>query len=354
MTPEERRAAAELFRATGQRPVQDPSASMQAPEAPEIGPTTRARALRFFADYWWVLSIAALVGAWLTDIPILRFGLWAAGIPILLLIALPVLLYAFSPLFGLFEALLENFSSASPARGVKRWFWTPLSLIAATAFVLAQVVLVGWSFIVAFVVWEDVVGDIVAIIAMLFLGLAPIAMVLAPFVALVRDGWASFAAIGVMLVMTVLWPLMGRIAFSEEEATLTIEGALGYSPQLFLLGAVGFQVLALALFTLGSRSGGEAVAGIGGGLSLLLALIAAISWTMTKRRLNETARVGIYRASVWVYVLGFFVTTVLAAALAQFTEELATITWLNMLFLLGIGARAVSRLLSGRRSVASA
>jgi len=297
----------------------------------------RQKLLALLGKYWWVLLIIGIILAFTTDIPILRYLLFAVGIIFALLIFGPFLFQLFTPAFVLIFLLSEHFKESKGQPAGKRYIFIPASLLAAVGFITAQTILSIWVFIISFIIWSSIIGFFFTFLAMFFFGLAPLAIISAPFVVWIKAGFIEFLAIVVFFLITAFWYGFARMAFTEEYYKSTPETFLGYSPHTFLLGALSFQVIALPLYQFGLFDAGNIVSDAGGFVFLLLALISAFKWKAIKKKLTEEEKESLYKPPVWVYIFGFFLTNFLYIEFQQrFGVPTAVIFWLNGFFLIAI------------------
>lgn len=299
----------------------------------------RERFLKILGKCWWVFIIIAIAGYYLTDIPIFRFILYVIGVPFCLMILLPFIVQLFSPAFALVCGLIEHFKEADGMSFGQKYIFVPAGLVSASSYLLGQIILYVWVFVISFLVWASVIGFFFTFVLTIFLGLAPVAIVTAPFLTWYKEGFVLFIGTGVFFLMALFWFGFSRLAFSEDYFSVTPEHFLGYSPQLFLLGALSFQVVALPCYEFNMFSVGQTISDIGGGVFLVLALISAIKWTRLKRRLSAEEKEDLYRPSAWIYVLGFLFTNVLYLAFVQYGAPIAVIVWLNIFFLVALIGR---------------
>ncbi|MBF0593882.1 MAG: hypothetical protein HQL22_02825 [Candidatus Omnitrophica bacterium] len=298
----------------------------------------------FFAaiqKYWWILALILVVGALVLHVPIFQYALYVVGGFFLLSIFLPVLFQLFSPAFVLVSSLIEHFQSAREMPFFKKFLLIPLSLLAVVVFLSAQMVLTVWVFIVSFLIWETVIGGFFAILLIFFFGLAPVAIITAPFVIWFQQGFVPFLGTFVFFLMALFWYGLSSLSFSQDSYSSTPESFLGYSPQTYLLGALSCQVLALPFynFKLFGIGGGFSV--IGGLAFLVLTVMGAINWYLTKRKLTAGEQREIYKPPVWIYIIGCFVTSMLASSFQAYQANTAVLTCLNGFFGIALVTRFV-------------
>ena len=298
----------------------------------------RERFIEILGKYWWVLLIIVGIGYFFTDIPVLRYIIYVVAIPFALMIFLPFIIQLFSPAFVLVSSLIEHFREAESMPFDKKYVFIPMALVSAISFSTAQMILSIWVFILSFVIWASVIGFFWTFLLTFLFGLAPIAILTAPFLVWYREGFALFVGTGIFFLMTLFWFGFSKLAFSEDYSS-TPEDFLGYSPQIFLLGALSFQVLALPFYQFKLFGIGDMVSDLGGAIFLLLALISAFKWSSLKKRLSKEEKEYLYKPPVWIYILGFFFTNILYAAFQKFEAPTAVIFWLNAFFLVALIGR---------------
>jgi len=306
----------------------------------------RERFIEILGKYWWVLLIVVGIGYFFTDIPIFKYIVYVIAVPIALIIFLPFIIQLFSPAFVLASFLIKLREAKDMPFG-KKYIFVPMSLVSVVSFLTAQMILSIWVFILSFVIWASIIGFFWTFLLTFLFGLSPLAIVTAPFLAWCKEGFASFVSIGVFLLMTLFWFGFSKLAFSEDYS-LTPEDFLGYSPQIFLLGALSLQVIALPFYRISSSIEslpllwiGNLISGIGGLVFLILALAASIKWIRTKRKLSDEEKADLYRPSLWIYVLGFLVTN-LFSMMPEYQAPLGTIAILNIFFLVALIGRFFS------------
>lgn len=300
----------------------------------------RQKLFGILGKYWWILLIFVVVLAIVTDIPIFKFALWGVGIIFALMIFAPFLFQLFAPAIFLISSLGEHFAESKGQSTGKRYFFIPAALLAAVGFVTAQSILSIWVFILSFLIWASVIGFFFTFITVFFFGLAPLAILTAPFVVWYQVGFVEFLGVVVFFLITLFWYGFSRMAFSEDYWKSTPETYLGYSPHIFLLGALSFQVIALPLYQFGLNGAGNLVSDAGGAIFLLFALISAFKWHAMKKKLSEEERKNLYRPSAWIYIFGFILTSLLYAEFEQkFGVPTAILFWLNGFFFVALIGR---------------
>lgn len=302
----------------------------------------REQFIENFGKILWVLLIIVGTGYFLTDIPIFKYMVYVIAIPFALMIFLPFIIQLFSPAFVLVSSLIEHFREAESMPFGKKYVFIPMTLVSVISFSTAQMILAIWVFILSFVIWASVIGFFWTFLLTFLFGLAPIAILIAiltaPFLVWYREGFALFIGTGIFLLMTLFWSGFSKLAFSEDYSS-TPEDFLGYSPQIFLLGALSFQVIALPFYQFKLLGVGDTVSDLGGAIFLLLALISTFKWRSIKKKLSIEEKEYLYRPSVWIYILGFFFTNILYAAFQKFEAPTAVIFWLNAFFLVALIGR---------------
>lgn len=277
----------------------------------------RERFIKILGKYWWVLLIIVgigCIGYFFTDIPIFKYLVYIIAVPIALIISLPFIILLFSLIIQLFSPafvsvlfLIKHFREAERMPFGKKYIFIPMSLVSVTSFLTAQMILSVWVFILSFVIWTSVIGFFWTFLLTFLLGLAPIAILTAPFLVWYKEGFAYFLGIGIFFLMALFWFGFSKLAFSKDYSS-TPEDFLGYSPQIFLLGALSFQVIALPFCSFKMFEVGNIISGLGGGIFLPLTLIAAFKWRALKKKLSIEEKKYLYRPPVWVYILGYFFT----------------------------------------------
>jgi len=287
--------------------------------------------------FWWVVLI--IIGAvyFLTDIPIIKYILYVIGIFIALSIFLPFIIQFFAPAFVLTESLVEHFRQSKSMPFGKRYIFIPMSILSAISFSTAQMILSTWIFILAFITWAGLIGFFWTFFLSFFFGLAPLTILTAPFILWIKEGFAAFFGMGIFYLMTILWFFFLSLAYSDDY--LTSEDYIGYSPHMFLLGALSFQVIALPFYHFNLYNIANYISDLGGFIFLILALIAAIKWRSIKRKLPIEDKENIYRPSFWIYILGFLFTNILYVIFQNFDAPTAVIFWLNGFFLFALIGR---------------
>lgn len=315
--------------------------------------TLRGSVLDFVFKYWWIWIGITVIGYFFTDISIFRYLLYIVAIPIALLFFAPIIIQLVTSIFGpslvsIFY-LIEHFKEARDMPFDKKYIFIPTTLVASVAFLTAQGILSIWVSVATFVIWMSVIGAFFAFLLLFIFGLFPVAIFAAPFVILFTEGLSGFFAIVVFFLLALFWVGLSKLAFSEDYTT-TPEDFLGYSPQLYLLGALSVQIIALPFYQLGLSfennallSAGDWIAGWGGAIFMLLALVAWFKWRGLKKKLSKEEKESLYRPSVWVYVFGFFVTSILYSAfLDMYSAPVFALFWLNTIFTVVIIVRIFS------------
>ena len=300
----------------------------------------RQKLFGLLGDYWWLILIIIAILAFTTDVPIFQWVLWGVGIIFALMIFAPFLFQLFAPGFFLISELGKHFKESKGQSSGKRYIFIPAALLAAVGFVTAQSILSIWVFILSFLIWASVIGFFFTFITVFFFGLAPLAILTAPFVVWYQTGFVEFLGVVIFFLITLFWFGFSKMAFSEEYWKSTPEDFLGYSPHTFLLGALSFQVIALPLYNFNLIGAGIIISDAGGAIFLILALIAAFKWRAIKKKLSEEERENLYRPSVWIYIFGFILTSLLYAEFEQkFGVSTAILFWLNGFFFVALIGR---------------
>ncbi len=294
----------------------------------------RQKLLGLLGKYWWVVLIVIEILAFTTNIPIFQWVLWGVGIIFALMIFAPFLLQLFAPAFVLISSLAEHFNESKGQSAGKRYIFIPAALLAAVSFVMAQSILSIWVFIVSFLIWSSVIGFFFTFLTVFFFGLAPLAILSAPFVVWYQAGFAAFLVVVIFFLITLFWYGFSKMAFPENQWKSTPETFLGYSPHTFLLGALSFQVIALPFYRFGLFGTGNIISDFGGAVFLLLALVSAFKWRAIKKKLSEEEKENLYKPSVWIYIFGFLLTNLLYVEFQQsYGAPTAILFWLNGFFL---------------------
>lgn len=303
----------------------------------------RKKLLTLLVNYWWFILIVLAILAFATDVPIFKYVLWCMAIIFALMIFAPVLFSLFTPAFFLIVSLVEHLKESKGESFGKRYVFVPSAIIASTGFFVAQSILSIWVFILSFLIWVSIIGFFFAFLTIFFFGLAPIAILTAPFVVWIQLGFAEFLSVIIFFLIALFWFGFSKMAFSEDYWKFTPEAFLGYSPHIFLLGALSFQVIAWPFYSFGLNSTANIISDTGGFLFLVLALIAFFRWRAIKKKLSQAEKENLYRPSAWIYIFGFFLTNLLYAEFVQkFGAPTAVLFWLNGFFLIAILGRFFS------------
>lgn len=298
----------------------------------------RKQFIEILGNFWWVLLILIVMGYIFTDISIFKYILYVVAILVALMIFLPFIIQLFSPAFVLISLLIGHFKEAKNMPFGKKYIFVPMSLVSTISFAIAQMILSIWVFILAFLIWVSIIGFFWTFLLSFLFGLAPIMIIAAPFIAWYKEGFSLFLNTGIFLLLTLFWYGFSKLAFSEDYS-LTPEDFLGYSPQIFLLGALSFQVIALPFYRYSSIIKNlsllwtaNIISAIGGLILLILALVTSIIWIRTRKKLSYEEKENLYRPSLWIYVFGYLVT-ILFSSMPEYQAPLGTISILNTLFL---------------------
>ena len=282
-----------------------------------------------------------MVFPFVADISLLQWILFGAGIIFSLIFFSPFLFRLFAPIFFLISELLQHLRESKGQSAGKRYVFIPAMLFAIAGFVAAQMILSIWIFIVSFMLWEYVFGFLIAFLIFAFL--SPLAILTAPFIVLLKLGFATFIGASIFFVMALFWFGFHKLIYSEHHWESTPEDFLGYSPYTFLLGALSFQVIALPFYNFGLNAVGNIISDVGGGIFLILTLISALKWRTMKNKLSEKEKVGLYRPPVLVYIFGFILTTLLYGQFENmFDAPTSVLTWLNIFFFFALIMRFIS------------
>lgn len=292
----------------------------------------RRRFLTILSKYWWILALVIIAGLIFTKSPIFKYIIFAVATPFLIMLFLPFLLQLFTPAFFLISELLKHFQQACNMPLTKKYIFVPMSLVAAVLFITVQTVLSIWVFILSFFSWADIIGPFFAILLIFFFGLAPLAILTAPFVVWYKAGFPSFLNTLIFFLTVLFWYGLSKLAFSEDYYSSTPENFLGYSPQTFLLGTLSTQIIALPFYFFKVPNIGSIISDIVGFIFLTLTLISAIKWWLIKRKLSNEEKLYLYRPSVWVYILGFITTDFIYRIYLGYREDTFILMWLNVFF----------------------
>jgi hypothetical protein len=298
----------------------------------------RESLIKLLGEFWWVLLLVFGVGYFFADIPIFKYVVYVIAVAIALIIFLPFIIQLFSPSFVLGSSLIEHLRETEDMPFGKKYIFVPMALVSAMSFLTAQIILSTWVFILSFVVWASVIGFFWTFLLTLLFGLAPVAIITAPFLVWYKEGFDIFLGTVIFFLMTLFWFGFSKLAFYEDYLS-TPEDFLGYSPQIFLLGALSFQIIALPFYKFKLFVVGDIISDLGGGTFMLLALISAFKWRSLKKKLSKEEKEKLYRPSVWAYILGFFFTNILYAAFREMEAPTAVIFWLNAFFLVALMGR---------------
>ncbi|QQR82488.1 hypothetical protein IPJ70_04405 [Candidatus Campbellbacteria bacterium] len=294
----------------------------------------RQKIFGLLGKYWWVLLIIAIgLFAWM-GAPVLRYILYGIGIIVALMIFAPFVVQLFAPALYSISLLTDHFKQSKGQSVGKRYFFLPASIVAVVGFVTAQSILSIWVFLTSFFIWTSVVGVFFSFIGIFFFGLAPIAIVTAPFVVWIKIGLVEFIAVLIFFLTALFWYGFSKMAFPDHSWNSTPDDFLGYSPHTFLLGALSFQVIALPFYHFEAMGIGNFISDFGGFIFLVLALIASFKWRSAKKKLSPAEKENLYRPSAWVFFLGFMVTNLLYMQFQQvYDAPTAVLFWLNGFFL---------------------
>jgi hypothetical protein len=296
--------------------------------------------MSFLKKYWWVALIIVLVLFALMGAPVLKYILYGIGLIVALMIFAPFMVQLFAPAIYSISLLIEHFHESKGEPAGKRYFFVPAAILAMVGFVTAQSILSIWIFIASFLIWTSVTGFFISFVAIFFFGLAPLAIISAPFVVWIQSGFAAFVAVLAFFLIAAFWYGFSKMALPENAWKSTPDDFLGYSPHMFLLGALSFQVVAMPFYHFSAYGAGNLISDLGGFIFLVLALIAGIKWKSIKKKLSGEQKENLYRPSAWVYFLGFMVTNLLYAQFQGIYEApTAVLFWLNGFFLIALIGR---------------
>lgn len=294
----------------------------------------RKKVLQLLGKYWWVLLILAIALFIWMGAPVLKYILYGVGIIVAVMIFAPFVVQLFAPALYSISLLADHFKESQGQPAGKRYFFLPASIVAVVGFVTAQSILSIWVFLASFFIWASVIGVFFSFVGIFFFGLAPIAIITAPFVVWIQSGLAEFIGVLVFFLTALFWYAFSKMAFPDQSWKSTPDDFLGYSPHTFLLGALSFQVIALPFYHFEAMSIGNFISDFGGFIFLVLALIASFKWRSAKKKLSQSEKNDLYRPSAWVFFLGFMVTNLLYMQFQQvYNAPTAVLFWLNGFFL---------------------
>lgn len=302
----------------------------------------RKRLFELIEGYWWVILIIIAIGYFFTDVPIFRYAIYIVAVPFALLLFLPFILQFFSPFLILISSLIEHFKESKNMPFGKKYIFMPMSLVGAMSFVTAQIILSTGVFIISFIAWASVIGFFFTFLLIFLFGLAPLAILTAPFLIWYNTGLVEFFAVVLFFLLTLFWYSFSKLAFSEDYYSSTPEDFLGYSPQTFLLGALSLQIIALPLYKFEFFTAGDIISDLGGAIFLLLALVSVFKWRSAKKKLTKAEKENLYKPSVWIYILGFFVTNILYVEFQEMEVPTAVTYWLNLFFFVAMVSKFFS------------
>lgn len=295
----------------------------------------RGRFFGLLSKYWWVLALVVAAGLMFTNSPIFKYLIWIFAVPFLIMMFFPFFVQIFAPAFFLISSLANHFKESKNMSFGKKYIFIPMALLSAVIFILAQTILSIWVFFVSFIIWADLIGGFWATLLIFFFGLAPLAIVTAPFILWFKAGFVMFLSTGIFFLMALFWYGLSKLALSENYSS-TPDDYLGYSPHTFLLGALAAQIIALPFYQFKAIQIGSAISDIGGIVFLFLTGVAAIKWHLIKRRLSNEERTGLYEPSIWAYILGFVITSFLFSIFNSHNISTVTLAWLNAFFAIAI------------------
>lgn len=299
----------------------------------------RSKMFKYLGKYWWILLILIVTIFLISGVSIWTLLLYAAGVVVVLLFFLPLIFHFISPVFVLIAGLVDHYKESKGQSFGKRYIFIPATILAASGFFGAQMILSSWVTIMSVLIWASVVGFFITFFAMFFFGLAPFAIILAPFVVWIQSGFIEFVGIGVFFLMTLFWFGFSGMAFSDRFHQ-SPEDFLGYSPHIFLLGALSFQVIALPFYHFELSGAGDIISDFGGAIFLLLALIAAFKWRTIKKKIPREKTEEIFKPSVWVYILGVIFTAILLFTFdVNYGAPTAVLFWLLSFFVITLIGR---------------
>ena len=246
----------------------------------------------------------------------------------------PTLIQLFAPGLALIATLITHFKESKDQPIGKRYIFVPAALFSAVAFVSAQSILSIWILVLSFMIWVSVIGFFFTFVAFFLFGLAPFAIITAPFIVWYKVGFAGFLATALFFLIALCWNGFSKLAFPADYWKRTPDDFLGYSPQTFLLGVLSFQVIAMPFYRFGFNGVGTFISDYLGTIFLLLALVAAFKWRSIKKKLSLDEKNELYKPSVWVYICGFLLTNLLYGEYQQsYDAPTAILAWLSIIFL---------------------
>jgi len=302
----------------------------------------RQKLVGLLGKYWWALLIVGIGLFAVLGLPVLHYLLLGVGIIIAIIIFAPFVVQLFTPALMSISLLAEHFKDSKGQSGGKRYFFIPASIIAMVSFVTAQSILSIWVFIASFAIWVSVIGYFFSFVGIFLFGLAPIAILTAPFVIWIKMGFAEFLSVLFFFLIALFWYGFSKMAYPENSWKSTPDDFLGYSPHTFLLGALSFQVIALPFYHFEAMGIGNLISDFGGFIFLLLALITSFKWRSIKKKMTPEEKENLYRPSAWIYFLGFMVTNLLYAQFRQaYDAPTAILFWLNSFFVVVLIVRFI-------------
>ena len=309
----------------------------------------RRRFIEILSKFWWVIVLLVVGGAILTKVAIFKYIVFVIAIPFLIFLFLPFLIQFFAPAFYLIWSLIDHFQHTQAMPALKRYIFIPMALVSIVLFIIAQTILSIWVFVISFLAWGGIIGTFFAIFFIFFFGLAPLAIITAPFVVWAKVGFPAFINTAIFFLMAAFWYGLSNLAFSEDYFSSSPENYLGYSPQTFLLGALSTQAIAMPFYFLQAPATGSAIADIGGIIFLILTGISAIKWQLLKLKLSVSERLTLYKPSVWSYILGLITTDCIYSIFYKYNANTVVLMWLNTFFILALISRFISFLRHGVR-----
>ena len=302
----------------------------------------RQKIINILKKYWWVVLIVAVGLFALIGAPVLKYILYGIGIIVALMIFAPFVVQLFAPALYSISLMVDHFRESKGESAGKRYFFIPASIIGMVGFVTAQSILSIWVFITSFLIWSSVTGFAISFVAIFFFGLAPFAIISAPFVIWIQSGFADFVAVLAFFLIAAFWYGFSKMALPENAWKSTPDDFLGYSPHMFLLSALSFQVVAMPFYHFGAYGVGNMISDLGGFVFLVLALIASFKWMSIKRKMTGEQKENLYKPSAWLYFMGFMVTNLLYAQFQGVYEApTAVLFWLNGFFLVVLIGRFI-------------
>jgi len=300
---------------------------------------TRKRAIGVLKKYGWVLVCLVLMG-WFTDIPFFKYTLGLAALPFACLIFLPLLKRLLRPSYHFEIMLIRHYRRHRGLSFAKKYFFIPMTMIAGIAFAVAQCLLCVWILAVSFKTWSSVLGVFWTGILTFYSGLAPVMILLAPVLRGFREGMMPLLVTAVLILTAYFWFRFSKYAFPGRPASPP-KAIVGYSPAVFLAGALSFQVIALPFYPLRLPAVGNMISVFSGFIFLLFAAMAAVKWRSAEKNLSKEQKKDLYISPILPCILGVLIAGILDYALLSFGASRIVILCLQAIFVVA----AIERLL---------